>query len=462
MTVRKRLPILLLFLLLAGCRATVEPTPIPVTTTPLVVSALAQPITIGALAANPDQYLGQLLQLTGQFQPQPRLVCAADPHPAPISWGLVAEGYLAYVQGFAQVNEVAATGLTITVQGRWRYWEGEVGCGAEVVPQEVYYLELTQILAPSPITRATLTPLPEVIAGIATLPGDPSALPGDGEPTAVFIPTPAPVFPSPTPELPTRTPTVATPTPSFTPASGTPTPSPTRENGNEPPGTPPPLPTGNGGNGDTAVKMGLLKPQALAIESLARGESHSWELELTTGDVITLYVASIREDLTLTLFSATGVEPVASGTAVAGQVGTLRYETNTGGAYRLLLQAPNSPTNYALLLQDSADAALVIRGILTFGDTQRDQLPATYSHFWHFQGAFADKVSILLVPEGNADLVLVLYDANGEELDGVDDGLGGEQESLTIVLDATGLYSLLVYEAAGRAASYTLLVIREG
>ncbi len=439
-----------------------EPTPTPITTTPLIVSALAQPITIGALAADPDQYLGQLLQLTGQFQPQPRLVCAADPHPAPISWGLVAEGYLAYVQGFAQVSEVAATGLTITVQGRWRYWEGEVGCGAEVVPQEVYYLELTQILAPSPITRATLTPLPEVIAGIVTLPSDPSALPGGSEPTAVFIPTPAPIFPSPTPELPTWTPVVATPTPSLTPTNITPTPSPTRENGNEPPGTPPPLPTGNGGNDDTAVKMGLLEPQVLAIESLARGESHSWELALTAGDVITLYVASIREDLTLTLFSATGVEPVTSGTAVAGQVGTLRYEANSGGTYRFLLRAPNNPTNYALLLQDNAAAALVIGGILIFGNSQRDELPAQHRHFWHFQGAFANKVSILLVPEGNADLVLVLFDADGSELDRVDDGQDGEQESATIVLDATGLYSLLVYEATGEAASYVLLLVKEG
>ncbi len=462
MTARQSFSILLLLLLLAGCRAELEPTPTAVTTTPLAISALAQPITIGTLAADPDLYLGQLLQLTGQFQPQPRLVCAVDPRPAPISWGLVADGYLAYVQGFAQVNEVAAPGLMITVQGFWRYWQGEVGCGPEVAPQEVYYLELTQILAPSPITRATLTPLPDVIAGIGPAPTETIEQRGGEAPTAVFLPTPSPVIPSPVPQLPTQTPAATTPTPSVTPANNTPTPSPTPENGNELPGTPLPLPTGSSGSGDTAAKMGVLESQVLAIESLARGESHSWELTLTAGDVITLYVVSIREELTLMLFFATGVEPVATGTAVAGQVGVLRYDARTGGAYRLLIQAPNSPTNYALLRQDSADEALVIRGILTFGDTQNDQLPAAYGHFWHFQAAFEDKVSILLVPQGNADLVLVLFDADGQEIDAINDGLGGEQESLEIVPDATGLYSLLVLEATGKAASYTLLVVREG
>lgn len=462
MTVRQSFSILLLLLLLAGCRAEVEPTPTPVATTPLVISALAQPITIGMLAADPDQYLGQLLQLTGQFQRQPRLVCAAAPHPSPPSWGLVADGYLAYVQGFAQVNEVAAPGLMITVQGFWRYWEGEVGCGTEVVPQELYYLELTQILAPSPITRATLTSLPDIIAGIGTVPGDTAELPG--APTAVpglLTATPPPSFPTPLPEplTPTLTPAINTPTPSATPGNGTP--SPTPANGSPTPATPLPLPTEEGGNEDTAVKMGVLESQVLAIESLARGENHSWELALKTGDVITLYVASIREELAMTLFSPTGVEPVASETAVAGQVGVLRYEANTGGAYRLLLQAPNSPTNYALLRQDSADEALVIRGILTFGDAQSGQLPADHGHFWHFQAAFEDKVSILLVPEGNADLLLLLFDTDGWEIDVADDGLGGEQESLEVVLDATGLYSLLVLEATGKAASYTLMVVRE-
>ena len=488
----RRLSILLLILILAGCRSEVEITPAPASATPLAVFSRPQPVTIGTLAADPDLFLGQLLQLTGQFQPQPRLVCAAQPHPSPASWGLVADGYLAYVQGLPQVNQVAPPGLTITVEGRWRYWEGEVGCGADLVPQELYYLEITRILAPELITQATLTPPSGALGLLASLVetpviGAPTAGPGEAEeatppvipgfptPPEAAIPTPANQL-TPFPTAPTgenRTPTATLPASSPTPENGdlpttfpgsTPgTPSGTLSptpNGT-PPGTPGASPTEVGGTPATEVKKGLLPSQTLKTANLPRNEIHSWDIEIRASSAITVFATTMRTDINLSIYAPTQIEPVLTRSVAAGQVAALNFNTQAGLTYRLEVQTTNDLTEYGLLLQDPVGSTLVMRGVLVYGTSQNVRLPEERDHFWHFLGTAGDVLQIQVIPTGNGDPILIFYNADGmEDPEIIDENESGEEETYTITLAATGLYSILVGEYDRLEMTYTIFVIK--
>lgn len=487
--------ILLLILGLVACQTEIEVPSVPLTPAPVAISSLAQPITIGALAADPDLYLGQLLQITGQFQPQPRLVCATDPQPSPANWGLMADGYLAYVQGFSQVNSVAATGLAMTVEGRWRYWRGVVGCGSAAIPQEVYYLEVTRIIAPGAITQATLTPAGgagELVAGLGEtavpqeLPESPDTLPTPGlpateTPDSFFTPPPEPFNTNTpfagTPEIaqPTATPTVeekeATPaetelppdpnssaTPPAPPEPGSTATATPASPGVPGTSTPGPSPT----PGSTVMEMGSVETQFLTAGSLDSGSTHSWEVEINANSVFTAYVAAATEDIVLTLLSPTNNLVKEANEAPAGQVETLIVEIEVEGVYRLQVRTANGrPTDYAMMLNDSFSYSFVLRGILSYGGSQTVFLPEEHDHFWHFQGNAGDQIRIAVTPLDDGDPFLKFYDVEAEDVSGfIDKNDAGEGEVYDITLPVSGLYSVRVGEVDFVDMQYSILIIK--
>ncbi len=488
---------LLLLFMLSSCQSAQDGTSTPSSSpaAPLAISRLAQPITIGALAVAPEAYENQLLQLTGQFQSQPRLVCATDPKPFPAHWGLTADGYVAYVQGFPQVNEVAVTGLTITIEGRWRHWEGEVGCGEEVVPQEVWYLEATRILSPSPIARVTLTPTggsAELIAGLGE-----TAVPNA---TPIFTPTttmtatavlPTPATPE-TPSLPTITPaptstetgeianTPEGPAETITgtitvppgPVTGTATlatsPTPPSNNTPAPGDTPAPPTTGTPGApptptiASTLVDMGETETQYLTVETLGSNEIHSWSIKLSANSVFTASVVTIVEDVILTLVSENNAVLQEANAVPGGQVETLVYNIATQGTYRIQIRTPNGRAgDYVMMINDSASYPFVLRGVLQYGSSKATFLPEEYDHFWHFLGTAGEEIRITAVPSGNEDPFIMLYDPRGEDITGfIDGGDAGEDEIFDITLTTTGIYSVRVGEIDFLEMSYTILITK--
>ena len=503
---KRWLSLLLLLFTLIGCQSEQPGTPASTDSTaaPLAISRLAQPITIGALAAAPEAYVDQMLQLTGQFQSQPRLICAADPKPSPANWGLVADGYLAYVQGFPQVNDVAVSGLTMTVEGRWRHWEGDVGCGPEVTPREIWYLEVSRILSPSSISRVTLTPaggLGQLVAGIGetavpegtpTFMGTPAEVPTEQAgvtppPMTEISPTSPPVVPpnespspSPSPvgeETRNTTPTLVstaegeedktTGTPTATPGgttaatatpggasggSATPTP------GSLVTGTPGPSPTPSG----TIVDMGEMETQFLAVENLGNGEIHSWEIELVANSVITAYVATAAEDVVLTLISPNREVLQEINAVPGGQVEKLTQPISAEGSYRLQIRTTTgSATDYAMMLDDSFSYAFVLRGFLRYGSSQTASLPDEHDHFWHFVGAAGEVIRITIIPDGDGDPFIKVYDTEAEDISGFVDETGpGEGEIYDITLPASGLYSVRVGEFDFLEMEYTILITK--
>jgi len=167
-----RYSLLLIFLLtVVGCQQ--NGTESPSTPTPFAVApptsraSAADPIAISLahLAANPELFEGTTLQLTGQYEQLPQLVCHRDPHPSPATWGIIGEGLLANATGHdAQLQSLLAEGQQLTAEGRWLRYNGPVGCGKSASAQEVWYLSVSRIVDPHPLARATSMPL-EIAAG---------------------------------------------------------------------------------------------------------------------------------------------------------------------------------------------------------------------------------------------------------------------------------------------------------
>lgn len=380
-------------LFLAGCRSGGEtvPTPFP-TVTPTATAGSPsgnQPIMLALsdLAAAPEAYEGQTLQLTGKYRRLPRLICAGDPHPSPATWGLVADDVIAQASGFdARLRALLPDGLIVTAAGTWRQWRGPVGCGKRATVQEIWYLDTAEIISPSPLVRVTLTPsgetadlvaeqpVPETAAGTETPPGalQPTATAQQPAATAPPVTTAAPPTPQTTPTLsttssPAGSPTVApqatesitatvaggatattapdatttaTPDPNATPTptsdpNVTPSPTPTDDPDATATPTPNPnatlqTPTPTSTPAETTIIEKDIIPGAdaeLFIDKLNANEAHSWLLEFDPldylSDEVTIIVPSNNVDITLAILDSSGETVVEQNQASATQIETI-------------------------------------------------------------------------------------------------------------------------------------------
>ena len=206
----------------------------------LLVSNEASFITFPDLNADPTAYLDQFIRVSGQYTPQLPPTCL--PHNGPdIRWALINNELQLDAVGFETILRELPAGTILTVEGIWRRYHGPFGCGKQPLANDVWYLEVVQILEPNPLFGGDTVAL-DTILGPSRVPpvGEeptPTAVPGQPTttaaastaiiaatetPTFIFTPTPTLIFlatESATTAVinsPTTTPTPGTPTPSLT------------------------------------------------------------------------------------------------------------------------------------------------------------------------------------------------------------------------------------------------------
>ena len=480
--------------LLAGCRgrAALEPTPFP-TAGPTVTSPSGGPIvlTVTELMSAPGLYRDAVIQVTGLLRKQPLVICDSDYHPSPATWGLAEEGVLALAGGFGQqVRALLPDELAMTAEGRWRRWQGLVGCGKQAVEQEVWYLETSRIVSPSPITQVTLTPASgiEIVAvtpteglaptlendfvstptveEIAITPEPTTDLSAQASPTtdlSELIPTLTPTLPT-NGTLPSGTVTGLTPPAGLT---GTPTLNPTGTPGGTPSptvtGTPPTsTPTTPSGATGQVVKKGNLYDEVFndfITTSLGGGVIDSWEIEIAEDE--SLYVTVLAPspaDIILSVLK--DGQPIVNrqNTAPAGAPEIINNPSLSGeGTYEIqVLTIGQVSTDYALAFYTDPELPVTIAGIITPGSPRSAvDMPADSYHYWFFVGAAGDDVTITLRPSGNEDPALDLHGPDGEYIDTVDNGLEGDEEILEMTLEMSGLYAIGV-DGYGEPLRYDL------
>lgn len=227
-----------------------KPTRFTATPNEFYVDGQPELVTFTELNNNAAAYQNKFIRITGSYFPQKLPDCV--PYSGPIFRSvLVSDDLQLDIFGGETALSIVPINTKLTVDGIWRKYDGAVGCGKEPPRQTLWYLEITNIVAPNPIVGATpFMPegvIPEdVIPPLQTNTPTPGA--GIPAPTSAVgvtpIPTATPQGSIPTPttivvmtvtpqatvtgtvvSLPTNTPTpgsIGTPTPTGT-LTGTPT-----------------------------------------------------------------------------------------------------------------------------------------------------------------------------------------------------------------------------------------------
>ena len=494
----------LLLLLTASCRTAEETPPTPfVEPSPTGDPANTAPITVAItdLAASPAFFEGANLRLTGQYQRLPKLVCPGEKFTSPASWGLVANGLLAQAGGFdSQLRSLIPDDLTMTVEGHWQRWQGPVGCGKKAVEQDIWYLAVTEIVAPSPVALVTLTPdaaaptepvaiaeleateTPTTVATPSELPPtDEDAPPSDEEAAPVDEELPpsdedTPPSDEETPPVDEEAPPSDEETPPGDEAAGTPSPTTDSGDGTLPTNTPagtatavnpnttptPGTPTATPANNQerTVVEQDLLSAEDLGAARLEANQTHQWLYDIGASESITVSVVSAEADLVISILDPNGQQLIEANNFAAGQVETVQnFALTAVGEYKIRVYANGrNATDYAIMITSSESYTFIFRGVMEYGDLQEATSKANNDHFWHFRGQEGDVISINLSPMDESDLFLELYGPDAERIsEFIDDGTSGEAESIVdFVLPATGLYSIRIGEFDFLSATYEI------
>ncbi len=498
---------ILLLAALAACAnsAQMTPTPFPPTWTPgpALVAQQAFPVEIAELLAEPETYDGVYVQVTGRYQKRPLLVCESESatHNAAATWDLLDNSNLSLAAGeFDQaLRSLVPDGLTMTVAGYWQLWEGQVGCGKQAVRQQMWFLEVTDVVSPRPIAQVTLTPgspegqppfseelvTPDPSQGVedpsgGILPPTPTEMldvfptdegfpPQNATETAVsgeFPPNPNPTS-SAAPDGSVQTATPATTGQATRPAAtGTAT-----STGGSGTGTPPPTATGSAGNatptrtpsGQSTPISGNIVPkdelieEDIGIELLGTNEIHEWTLDLVDSTVVTVSLAAEPHlNLGLEIRNQGGTVISQSKQAGANQIETIRMlsvDPEENYTIRVVNEASSGEGGYALSIWGNLEDSFMLdaRGILAEGQVGSATIPEGFNavHLWFFQGQMGDTISITTNTD-DAHLITVsfLFDPEGNDI------LDFSQED--IELPASGLYTMGLWEDGGEEADYTV------
>jgi hypothetical protein len=478
----------LVIVALGGCQpeeATIVPTP----AADILLANQAAAPSLLTLARNPAAFEDQDLVLAGVYHPLPLPVCAEETHQSPATWTLRDGEIEIPVSGFdSQLRELAAPGLSLEVEGHWQRWEGPVGCGRRAPSQLVWYLQLTNILSPNPLSASlpltpgsavpeATTPSPDAVAGgVATAPslaatttatrplgeGALTAAPGSsGTPTPIGSATSAAgalptgsvtatltvtTIASGTPAG-TATPTPGTNTPTATTVSSVPTPTPTIDTG----------------------RARLLDYDDLGKRTITASGVQEWQFAGATDLPIVINVApSSGLDVILELIDPTDELLGTFDQMGAGQSETIvQNQLPRTGLYTLrVFTADQSSGSYAIVLQsESSRPTVTFQGILTYGEIRSGTTPADGDHLWNFEGAAGDIVNIRVRATTPTDMQIYLNSFDGEETEFKNDNTvyfppDDREELLGYQLPATGLYTVGIGEENLESLGYTIVIER--
>ncbi|MEM7333404.1 MAG: hypothetical protein AAF490_15045 [Chloroflexota bacterium] len=485
-----------------------NPTPTPFTSisttvTPNISAAQPFPVNFDDLVTNPISYEGARIQLMGNYQKVPLLICDGELFTSPVTWNLVDGNMIAPLGGFqAQVEQLIPEGLSMTVSGIWRRWHGPIGCGKEAINRDIWYLDVMEIESPNPLVRVTLTPFGEEIADngqngtvIATQPPisqddatpDPTleTNPVFSEATETPIPTatPAPASSIPTP----------TAIPSATPveddrgdedddddgdedATAVPTSTEPSNNGSDPTATPmnpgDPTPTA------TSANTGLVTPTPVSsnngtllrddygFATLAASTTHLWNIILTENTMVTITVA-MEPDVNPIISLIDPLDNVIIDSQDSSKAGEIEAIQNLGisgsGTYQLFISSEgNIATEYMVNYYDTRSSPqLAFEGILGNTATLSDVILIDWDDNWIFYAEENDIINVLVDPtEPDVDLFLTLWSKDGDEAES-DEDIGLSEEIANFQIPSTGLYVLQIGEWDFEETGYTITFDRQ-
>ncbi len=487
---------LFLLAVLVGCQQPAPATDTPVAPTIAGAPLITNPTSLVTLLRNPAFFEGEYIQLAGQYKRLPLAVCAEGSSRSPVTWALVDGDVEVMASGYdAVLRRLAEPGLPLVIEGRWRQWEGPVGCERRAPIEQVWYLEVANIVAPNPListqfegsalaeapaeaspplvepTEESIPVVPTATIAVATSPAGPAYPPPTAIPTfPPVVPTVAAVTPSPSSTtLATFTP-VASSTPALTPSptatvtvgpgTGTATTAATVT------GTP-------GGTPSVTLTPGSFSPidyEDLVKKSIGIGAADGWRFVGEVGDTITISAAPTQAlNVSIELIDPTGVSEIIQDQYDNGLAETIsERRLNMSGVYNIIIRSvANTSGQYALILQESDSLPFVVfQGNMRYGDIKRNSVPVDQDDLWNFEASAGDVISIRAVATGDEDLVLYLKDPSANEVEFVDDDSTAAPPNDEEIIDGyeiqvNGLFTIGVGEGDFNSFEYSLTLERE-
>ena len=216
-------------------------------------------------------------------------------------------------------------------------------------------------------------------------------------------------------------------------------------------------------NNQSLYNKGQLGYEDLVISNLQSGAIDNWTINVDRADFITITVApAASANILLTVFDETGHAVVdRHDQAFAGEVETItNLSVSEPGTYRIqIAAAPAEPTDYALMVMDSASYHFYFRGTLYPGAPRSDSLLIENDHFWFFSAADGETISLQVTPDDLGDAYVELYGPDGSRLLTLDEADVGEAERLdNHNILATGMYAVRIGEFNFGPMSYQIVV----
>lgn len=486
----------LMLLLLAACRAEPTPTTSPATLPPFSNNLLPlAPSSLLSVARNPAGFKGQVLELSGGYKPLPIQVCAEEVSASPATWALTEDGVEILASGFdSALRDLAQPGLNLIVRGEWQEWSGPVGCDRRAPVEQIWYLAVTNIISPNPLTAlsgAAITGTPSEMVGPVGTPIAVNLTPVSGEDglQATIPPLPAAteitgIIPTSTliggatatlrPNLTispdqTLTPTTSTPPPtstslatattSATPTTGALTPSATV--------TRIPLATAT-----ATLVSGETTPigyDDLMKSTITANAATTWRLAAVAGDVLSISGApSAGLDISLELKDPSGATISTVNAGSSGGIETIGpMSLSTGGIYQITVRAVGFTSGEYVLVVQTPDSLpfVIFQGNMAYGDTRSGSVVADQDHLFNFQGTSGEVITIVATATTDDDLILYLNGPDSFEIDFADNDLtdgppNDVEEIRQLTLTQTGMYTIGVGEGDFNPIGYSLVLQR--
>lgn len=214
---------------------------------------------------------------------------------------------------------------------------------------------------------------------------------------------------------------------------------------------------------NVALRGRLEGSRDLISATLERGVNDVWTFE---SPAATQYASLFLRpedpylDLTLTLYDPSRRTIVRIDNGFAGDSESVTdLLLTTPGTYLVeVADFFREPGRYKLSLVLSDLPTYSGGGAIEFGQSLQSDLAPRGQHFWVFQGASGQSISIILEPEGAGfDAMLELIGPDRSRLVALDEGFSGDTEVISgFVLPQDGEYTISVRSFSDQGGSYTL------
>jgi hypothetical protein len=195
---------------------------------------------------------------------------------------------------------------------------------------------------------------------------------------------------------------------------------------------------------------GTLAYGQVAAATLKPGTRHHWLFESKQGDIVTISMTAVDEDMDtyLELFAPNGGQMTSDDDSGGdSNAAILEFALPLTGAYRVVARgySDDDAGAYELALEL---VQLEIEGTLTYGQVASATLEPGARHHWLFEGEQGDVVTISMTAVGKdmMDTYLELFAPNGEQVL-TDDDSGGDSNAaiLEFALPLTGTYRVVAH-----------------